>query len=134
MLPKASAYVKSYDSQTIWIYFLIENDDLLEKINIIWDKIEKEFDGEPVYNKELSESKIKSYGDEVADLYDKEVPIVDSNFTCLLVIRLDSALLDQNYYPQVFLKEYKYIKKEVVRHITKDIEILSDESNESDEE
>ena len=35
MLLKTSAYVKSYDGQTKWIYFLIEDDDLLEKHNII---------------------------------------------------------------------------------------------------
>ena len=35
MLPKTSAYVKSYDGQTKWMYFLIEDDDLLEKYNII---------------------------------------------------------------------------------------------------
>ena len=27
MLPKTSAYVKSYDAQTGWMYFLIEDDD-----------------------------------------------------------------------------------------------------------
>ena len=32
MLPKTSAYVKSYDGQTKWIYFLIEDDGLLEAI------------------------------------------------------------------------------------------------------
>ena len=35
MLLKTSAYVKSYDGQTKWIYFLIEDDDLSEKHNII---------------------------------------------------------------------------------------------------
>ena len=30
MLPKTSAYVKSYDGQTKWMYFLIEDDELLE--------------------------------------------------------------------------------------------------------
>ena len=39
MLPKTSAYVKSYDGQTKWTYFLIENDDLLEKYHTIWDKL-----------------------------------------------------------------------------------------------
>ena len=34
VLPKARAYVKSYDVQTKWIYFLIE-DGLLEKYNTI---------------------------------------------------------------------------------------------------
>ena len=55
MLPKTSAYVKSYDGQTKRMYFLNEDDDLFEKYNTIWDKvsadIRKEFDSEPVYNK-----------------------------------------------------------------------------------
>ena len=38
MLPKTSAYVKSYDGQTQWMYFLIEVDDLLKKYNSILDK------------------------------------------------------------------------------------------------
>ena len=57
MLPKASTYVNSDDGQTKWMYFLIENDDLLEKYNTIWDKvsadIKKELDSEPVYNKKI---------------------------------------------------------------------------------
>ena len=32
MLPKTSAYVKSYDGQTKWVYLFIEDDDLLKKI------------------------------------------------------------------------------------------------------
>ena len=39
MLPKTSAYVKRYYGQTKWMYFLIEDDDLLEKYNFIWDKV-----------------------------------------------------------------------------------------------
>ena len=35
MLPKTSAYVKSYNGQTKWMYFLLEDDDLLEKYNTI---------------------------------------------------------------------------------------------------
>ena len=38
MLPKTSTYVKSYDGKTKWMCFLIENEDLLEKYNTIWDK------------------------------------------------------------------------------------------------
>ena len=39
MLPKTSSYVRTYDVQTKWMYFLIEDDDLLEKYNTIWDKV-----------------------------------------------------------------------------------------------
>ena len=39
MLPKTSAHVKSYDDQTKWISFLIEDDGLLKKYDTIWDKV-----------------------------------------------------------------------------------------------
>ena len=35
MLPKPRAYVKSCDEQSKWMYFLIEDDDLLEKYNTV---------------------------------------------------------------------------------------------------
>ena len=63
MLPKIRAYVKSYGGQTKWMYFLIEDDDLLEKQNTIWDNVsadlKKEFDSDPVYNKEFLKTKKK---------------------------------------------------------------------------
>ena len=39
MPSKTSAYVKSYNGQTKWMYFLIEDDDLIEKYNTTWDKV-----------------------------------------------------------------------------------------------
>ena len=76
-------------------------------------------------------TKIKSHADEVTDFYDKEIHKEDSNHTCLTVISLDSALKkDENYYPQLFLKECKYIKKKVTRHIIDDLESSSDDSDE----
>ena len=35
MLLKTCAYVRSYDTKTKWVYFLIENDNLLKKYNTI---------------------------------------------------------------------------------------------------
>ena len=71
---------------------------------------------------------------EITNFYDKKIPKVDSNHTCLAVINLDSALNnDRNYYPQEFLKEYKYIKKKVIRYIIDDLESLSDNSDDSDD-
>ena len=75
MVPKTNAYVKSYDGQTRWMHFFIDDDDLLEKYNTIWDKvradIKKEFYSEPVYNKNYLKTKIKSHGVEVTDFYHK---------------------------------------------------------------
>ena len=57
-------------------------------------------------------TKIKSYCDEVTDFSDEETPKVDSNHTSLAVISFDSALEkdeNENYFPQLIFKEYKYI-------------------------
>ena len=104
MLPKTSAHVENCDGQTKWMYFLIEDDYLLEKYDTIWDKfsanIKKDFDSELLYNKKCFRTKIKSHGDKVTDFYDKEIPKVDSNHTCLAVINLDSTLKKHDsYYP-----------------------------------
>ena len=117
---------------------MIEDDDLLEIYNTIWDKvsadIKKEFDSEPVYNKEFLKAKIKSHGDEVTDFYDKKIPKADSNHTCLAVISLDSALKkDENYYPLECLKECKYTEKKVNRHINGNLSEFCS-FDESDEE
>ena len=61
MLPKTSAFVNYYDGKTKWIYFLIEDDDLLEKYNAIWDKVsadvKNEFYNEPIYIKDFRKPK-----------------------------------------------------------------------------
>ena len=58
---------------------------------------------------------------------------MDSNLTCLTEINFDSALKKYaNYYPQVFLKECKYIEKKVIRHINDNLSNFS-YSDESDE-
>ena len=51
--------------------FLIEDNNLLEKYNTIWDKasadVEKQFDSEPVCDKKMFKTKLKSYVDESTD-------------------------------------------------------------------
>ena len=50
---------------------------------------------------------------------DKEMLTVGSNHTCLAVMTIVSALVKaENQYPEVFLKESKYIEKQVIRHVT----------------
>ena len=75
ILPKTSVYVKSYDGQTKWMYFLIEDDDLLGKCNTILGNvsadIKKQFDSDPVKN--FLKTKKKSHGDKVTDFYDKQI-------------------------------------------------------------
>ena len=80
-------------------------------------------------------TKIKSREDEVTDFYDKKIPKLNPNYTCLAVISLDSALKkDDSYYPQVFSIQCKYIEKKVVRHNHDSLSDFSHSSDESDEE
>ena len=83
MLPKTRAYAKSYDSQTKWMYFLFEDDDLSEKCNTTWNMSIIKISWKP---------KIRSYGDDAIKFHDKVVPKVGSNYNCLAIINLDSAL------------------------------------------
>ena len=138
ILPKTSTYVKGFDGQTRWVYFLIEDDDLLEKYHATWDKVSSDlkegFDSEPVYDKQKLKTKIKSHGDEVTDFYDKEIPKLDTTYTCLAVTSWDSVLKkDENYYLLVFLIESKYMKKIVFRHINDNLRYFHP-SNKSEEE
>ena len=76
------------------------------------------------------------YGDEATDFLNEEMAKVDSNYTCLAVIEIDFILKkDENYYPQIFLIECKYIEKEkmALRYITDDLENFFEDSDESDE-
>ena len=61
---KTSAYVKGYDGETKWVYFLIENNEYLKNYNDIWNKvttsIKTEFDSKPIYNTKFLKTKIKS--------------------------------------------------------------------------
>ena len=140
MLPKTSPYVKRYDGQTKWLYFLIEDDFLLGKPNTIQDKVSADIKqklkgGGASYNKDYLKTKIKSHGYEVTDFYEKKIPRLDSNYSCLAVITMDSALKkDGSYYPQVFLKECKYIERNVAGHIHENLSEFSYSSNEPDEE
>ena len=59
------------------------------------------------------------------------MPKVGSNYICLVVILIDFVLIkyENYYYPQVFLKESKYIEKgkKVIKYINDDLEISSDD-------
>ena len=41
MLPKINAYRKHFDETKYMLFFLIKNDELIEKYNEIWNKVSK---------------------------------------------------------------------------------------------
>ena len=100
------------------VSFIVDG-DLLEKYNTVEDKvsaeIKKEFDSEPVYDKNYLKTKIKCRGNDVTEFYDKKIPQLDSNHTCSAVTTLDFPITKDEYYypppPPVFLKECNHTEK-----------------------
>ena len=75
------------------MYFLIKDDELLEKYKI-WDKvinsIKKGFDTEPVYNEKNLKTKIKSYESNInTNFRDDRMTKKGSHCICLSVISVD---------------------------------------------
>ena len=68
ILPKMVAYRSDFD-ETEYMPFLIKDDKLLEKYDKISDKvcnrIRKEFDCEPLYNRKYLKSQSKSYAGKI---------------------------------------------------------------------
>ena len=139
MLPKMSGYRRNYN-ETKYMSFLVNENDLLERFNEIWDKfsntIKKGFDSEPAYNKKYLKTKRKSCEGKInRNFHNDKISKKCPHFICLSVILIDSVFnMGKKYYPYVLLEECKYIVKEkkMTRHITDDLEIFSDDSDESD--
>ena len=115
-------------------FFLVYDQEVLNKYNKIWDKIKDSFgkrlDSEPVYNDKYIKTKISLYS---INFYDNKMLIEKKRYICLFVILLDSifANLHKEYYSQIFLKECKYTvkNKETMNNINEELEL-----DESDDE
>ena len=115
-------------------FFLVYDQEVLNKYNKIWDKIKDSFgkrlDSEPVYNDKYIKSKISLYS---INFYDTKMLIENKRYICLFVILLDSifANLHKEYYSQIFLKECKYTvkSKKIMNNINEELEL-----DESDDE
>ena len=109
---------------------------MLKKCNETWDKVKnlfkREFDSKPSYNDKYIKTKIKIYYDKTYTncLYNK-VPKDNECCVWLSAILLDSIDVntDQNCYPQIILKEYKYVvkQKKIINTINEKLNI--DESD-----
>ena len=69
---------------------MIEDGELLNKYGTIWNNVSADIKKNLVANlstiKKKLKTKIKSYGEEVTYLFDKDIPEPGSDFTCLVVI------------------------------------------------
>ena len=97
--------------------FFIKGDELLEKYNEIWEKLQstlkKLIVNQYIYNEKYWKAKIKSYNGEInTNLHNIKIPKEGCHCICWRVILIDSDFrTGKNYYTQVFLEECKYVVK-----------------------
>ena len=136
-----NAYAKYFDEINKYMNLLVYDKKILEKYNKIWNKIKsllkKELNSEPVYNDKYIKTKIKIYDNRVyTNFQNNKIPKDNEYCLCLSVILLDSIFVnsDKEYYPQIFLEEFKYMIKDrkIINTINDDLELT--ESNKSDDE
>ena len=64
-----NVYVKYFDKNSKYIYFVVNDEKILKKYNEIWNKIkklfEKQFNSEPVHKDKYMKAKIKIYNNKV---------------------------------------------------------------------
>ena len=99
----------------------------------------KELESETIHNEKYLKAKIKSYNGKISTTFHNiKIPKKGSQYVCLSVTLIDSLFrADKNYYPRVFLEEFKYVvnEKKIPEYITDDIEISSAfDREDSDEE
>ena len=114
--------------------FRVNNKQLLEKYNEIWEKVEMlmsiDFESKPVYGDDDKniKTKIKIYaGSMVTNFHNKVIPKGKAPCKCLSVIMLDSAIkVSKKYYTQTFLEECKYVQENIKNDNYIDDDLKSD--------
>ena len=128
---------KSDDNMTMSLK--VDDSKLFKRYCRIWRAISSllgiEFDSDSVYDDTDSymKTKVKSYDNKVnTNFQGKEVPKGDASYKCFSLIMLNFIVkVGKKYYPQVFLKECKYVKRKnkMVNYINDDIDITSSDKN-----
>ena len=101
-----TGYFKEFN-WIITMSFRVNNKQLLEKYNKIWEKVEKlmriDFESKPVYGDDdkYIKTKIKIYaGSMVTNFHNKKIPKEKAPCKCLSIIMLDSVIkVNKKYYP-----------------------------------
>ena len=137
-LPQMIGYLKEFDD-SMTVSLRVDDSKLFKKYCKIWKTIKGllgiEFDSEPVYGDTDSyvKTKVKMYDNRInTNFQGKEVPKEDSSYKCLSLIMVDSVVKGRKkYYPQVFLEEYKYIKRKnkMFNYINDDLEMTSSDED-----
>ena len=141
ILPQMGRYKKNFDNGGKNLSFKIEDEGVYLKYTEIWNKIKKslgiKFQSQPIYDDKYIKIKVKAFGSMINTLFSgNEVPRERNHYICIAAIRIDSVLrIEKKNYPQVYLEQckYKIEKRELVNFISAEVDLSSDDSDNSDD-
>ena len=136
-----SGYIKYFENGGKNISFEIEEESVYLKYAEIWNKIKSilnvKFHSQPMYDDKYIKTKVKTFNNTTNTLFSgDEIPKERIHYVCISAICIDSVLkTDKKNYPQVYLEQCKYkIKKiELVSFIDDEVNLSSDDSDDSAE-
>ena len=120
--------------------FFVNDDNVLDKYNEIWDVIKKKlkikFHSMPVYNEKYLKAKVREYDSLIkTNFLGNDVPKENMHYTCIACITIDSVMrMEKKNFLQIYLEECKYkIKKiQMSNFINTELDSDSDSDSESD--
>ena len=145
-LSQTTGYIYKFDKNKITMSLMIKDIQFLKNSKKIWKKNENlmkiDFKTKTTYGDDdrYIKTRIKTYKDSIITNFNdktgfKEVPEEKIPYECLSIIILDSVIYAyEEYYPQTFLEESKYIKINVrtKTYINNELELESDSDSDSD--
>ena len=138
ILPQMDGYIKYLDDGGKNMSFVMDDEEIYEKYNKIWEVIRKllkvDFTVRPVRNDKYLVAKLKIFDRINRTKFNNNnaIPIERNHYICIPAKDIDSVLkIDKRAYPQASLEQCKYkLKKRKIVNYTDD-EII-DEHSDSD--
>ena len=123
------------------VSFKTEEENVYLKHAEIWNKIKSKlnvkFHRQPIYDDKYIKTKVKTFNNTINTLFSGvEIPKERIHYVCISAICIDSVLkTDKKNYPQVYLEQckYKIKKRELVSFTDDELNLSSDDSDDSDE-
>ena len=136
-----SGYIKYFENGGKTMSFEIEEESVYLKYAEIWNKIKSilnvKFHSQPMYDDKYIKTKVKTFNNTTNTLFSgDEIPKEIIHYVCISAICIDSVLkTDKKNYPQVYLEQCQYKIKniELVSFIDDEVNLSSDDSDDSDE-
>ena len=93
ILPQMSGYIKYFENGGKNMYFVIKDDNVLDKYNEIWDKIKMElnikFHSMPVYDGKYIKAKVREFNGVIkTNFLGDEIPQEGMNYTCIACVTI----------------------------------------------